>query len=76
MNSASSPIPKSPWVDLNVRPEQNAGVTQSADALVRRRRRQPDLRCDLFDRQPRIILQEAQNGDIHSVQIGIWRFCP
>jgi hypothetical protein len=53
--------------------EQNTAIPQPADALMRRGRGKPDRRRDLLDLQPRIVLQEAQNADIRSVEIVVLR---
>ena len=54
-------------IDLGMRSSQHAGIPHSLDTLVRRGWCEGNLRRDLFDREPSIVLQQAQNGDIHSV---------
>ena len=54
-------------IDLGMRSSQHPGIPHSLDPLVRRGWCECNLRRDLFDREPSIVLQQAQNGDIHSV---------
>src|SRR5262245_34569718 len=49
---------------------QHAAIAHTFDALMRRGWRQRNLRGDLFDGKPSILLQQAQNGDIHPVESG------
>lgn len=47
---------------------ENAALPQTTDPLVRRGRRESDVRSDCLDRRPRVILQNAQYGEVYSVK--------
>jgi hypothetical protein len=63
-------------IDFDVGPAQDAGIPHAPDPLVRRRRREPDLGGNLLDREPSIVLQQAQDGDIRSVKSGALAIFP
>ena len=63
-------------VNLDMYAAQDAAVAHPLDALVGRGWGKADLGRDLLDGKPSIILQEMQNADVCSVEIGFWHHVP
>ncbi len=62
------PDAERPGIDLRVRAPQDAGVPHVADPAVGRGGGEPDRGGDLLHQEPRIVLQEPENGEVRSVQ--------
>lgn len=56
------------WIGFRVQALENAILPQSTNALVRGRRRQAHLGSDRFDGGARVILQNAEDGEIYPVK--------
>jgi hypothetical protein len=55
-------------IDVGVEPQQDAAQPQRPDPLEARRGGDPDLRCEVLVREPRILLQRVHDRAIGAVQ--------
>ena len=69
MNAVTS-LPRRVASTRRVIADNDAAVFEFLDALVDRRRREPDLLSELDERNPAVFLQQADNLQVNSIEFG------